>query len=413
MSVSRRSFLTGMGAGTAALVTGPVAAAPPDPFALPPLVGPGYRPTDADEKGMWQLMERAEEEIAGSNILIEDEALTGYLRDIIGSVGGPAAKDFRIYLARVPEFNAMMFPTGFSVVFSGLLLRMKNEAQLAGVIAHEAAHFLRKHQIRGYRDTKRKSDLFAILAMGAGVAGGAAGVYTGDLVRFAQFGTLLSLLDYSRSMEAESDSMGLRLMAEAGYEPSAMSETWQQLLAELDRSAEVRGKKRARRWSLFSTHPSPKSRMNDLAALAERVRQPGASYDTYDARYAQALGDWRRVFLEDQIMLNDPGASQHIVETLAEDGWNGLLRYAEADIWRLRGRPGDRERAAQGYATAVLYDDAPADAWRWHGLMLHRAGKTAEAREALAHYLAMAPEATDSEFIKDMIADIDRREVAL
>lgn len=411
--VSRRSFMTGLGAGTAALATGAVEAAPPDPFAMQPLVGPGYQPEDDDEKGMWQLMERAEEEIAGSNILIEDETLTTYLKDIIASVGGPAARDFRIYLARVPEFNAMMFPTGFSVVFSGLLLRMKNEAQLAGVIAHEAAHFLRKHQIRGYRDTKRKTDIFAVLAMGAGLAGGAAGVYTGDLVRYAQLGTLLSLLDYSRGMEAESDSMGLRLMAEAGYEPSAASETWQQLIAELDKSAEYRGKRRARRWSLFSTHPSPKSRMKDLAYLAEQVRQPGANYDFYEDRYAQTLGDWRRVFLEDQIMLNDPGASQHIVETLAENGWNGLLRYAEADIWRLRGRPGDRERAAAGYATAVLYEDAPADAWRWHGLMLHREGRQAEAREALAHYLVMAPDATDSEFIKQMIADMDRQEVSL
>ncbi|MBW0145254.1 M48 family metallopeptidase [Sphingomicrobium clamense] len=411
--VSRRNFMTGLGAGSAALATGVAEAAPPDPFAMKPLVGQGYVPEDDDEKGMWALMERAEEEISGSNIVIEDEGLNTYLKDIIASVGGPAAKDFRIYLARVPEFNAMMFPTGFSVVFSGLLLRMKNEAQLAGVIAHEAAHFLCKHQIRGYRDRKRKTDIFTVLAMGAGVAGGAAGVYVGDLVRYAQFGTLLSLLSYSRGMEAESDSMGLRLMAEAGYEPSAASQTWQQLLAELDKSAMYRGKSRSRRFSLFSTHPSPKSRMKDLAYLAERVRQPGASYNLHADRYVETLGDWRRIFLEDQILLNDPGASQHIVETLAEDGWNGLLRYAEADIWRLRGEPGDRDRAAAGYATAVLYDDAPPDAWRWHGLMLHRAGKRAEARDALAHYLVMAPEATDAAFIKQMIADIDRQEISL
>ena len=82
-------------------------------------------------------MERAEEEISGSNLLVQDPKLTGYLKDLIGKVGGPAAQDFRIYLARIPEFNAMMFPSGFAVVFTGLLLRMRNEAQLAGVIAHE------------------------------------------------------------------------------------------------------------------------------------------------------------------------------------------------------------------------------------------------------------------------------------
>ena len=407
-ALSRRLFLAGLGAGSASLSL-PAWARGQD---LQPLVTPGYTPTDEDEKGMWAMMERVEEDIAGSNILVDDPALTSYLGDMIAAVGGPAAKDMRIYLARVPEFNAMMFPTGFSVVFSGLLLRMQNEAQLAGVIAHEAAHFLRKHQIRGYRDAKRKSDIFAVLAMGAGVAGGAAGVYTGDLVRLAQFGTLLSLLDYSRGMEQEADAMGLSNLAGAGWEPSAMPDIWGQLIEELEASAYYRGKKRERPFSLFSTHPSPKSRMKDLAAMAENVRRPGADYGLYADRYAQALGDWRRIFLEDQIRLNDPGASQHIVNSLAQgSGWTGLLRYAEADIWRLRGRPGDRERAAAGYAAAVLYEDAPADAWRWHGLMLHREGKRPEAREALAHYLVMAPDATDAEFIKQMIADIDRVEI--
>ena len=158
-------------------------------------------------------MERAEEEISGSNLLIQDPKLTGYLKDLIGKVGGPAAKDFRIYLARIPEFNAMMFPSGFAVVFSGLLLRMRNEAQLAGVIAHECGHFLRRHMIRSWRDQQRKTDIFAIGAMLAGVGGGGAGVYLGDYVQLAQLGTLLSLFRYSREMEAEADAMGARLIA--------------------------------------------------------------------------------------------------------------------------------------------------------------------------------------------------------
>ena len=112
------------------------------PKDMVPLIGPGYRAVDQDEKGFWQQMERVEEEVAGSNLLIKDPALTRYLGGLIGNVGGPAARDMRIYLARIPEFNAVMFPTGFAVVFSGLLLRMRNEAQLAGVIAHESAHFL-------------------------------------------------------------------------------------------------------------------------------------------------------------------------------------------------------------------------------------------------------------------------------
>jgi predicted Zn-dependent protease len=195
--VSRRSLLAGGAVAGASLATG-VAQARINPADMVPLIGPGYRPTERDEIGLWQQMDRVEEEVAGSSLLIRDPALIGYLQQLIGKVGGPAAKDMRIYLARVPDFNAVMFPSGFTVIFSGLLLRARNEAQLAGVIAHESGHFLRRHMIRSWRDMKRKTDIFAIGSMALGVAGGAAGVYTGDIAQLAQLGTLMTLFRYNR-----------------------------------------------------------------------------------------------------------------------------------------------------------------------------------------------------------------------
>ena len=402
MMLSRRAMLAGGGGLAAALTTG-AANARVVPSTMEPLVGPGYKPTDRDEIGLWQQMARVEEELSGSNLLIKDPALNLYLQGLIGKVGGPAANDMRIYLARIPEFNAVMFPTGFAVIFSGLLLRMRNEAQLAGVIAHESGHFLRKHQIRQWRDMRTKTDLFAVLAMGAGVAGGAAGVYTGDLARLAELGTILSLFRYNRTLEAEADAMGVRLLADAGYAPSAMAETWDQLIRELDASAKYRRKKRDRGYSLFATHPAPESRMADLRLSAKDVTVPGRAYDDGRARYLAAIAPIRQMLLDDQVKLNDPGASQTIVETLAIDGWNGLLRFHEAEIWRLRNRAGDDARAALGYAAAVGYGDAPPDAWRWHGVMLQKAGRVAEAKAAYARYLAMAPEAPDAPFIRQLL----------
>jgi len=402
---NRRALLGGAGAMAAALSAG-AANARILPRDMDPLIGPGYRAVDQDEKGLWLLMERVEEEVSGSNLMIQDEGLKRYLGNLIGNVGGPAARDMRIYLARIPEFNAMMFPTGFTVVFSGLLLRMRNEAQLAGVIAHESAHFLRKHQIRQWRDMRRKTDIFSFLAMGAGVAGGAAGIYAGDLVQLAQFGTILSLLKYNRTLEAEADAMGVRLLAEAGYDPMAMSETWERLIGELDLSAKYRRKHRDRDFSLFSTHPSPDSRMVDLKISAAEVSQPGKVYDAYRDRYLAALKDLRPTLLDDQVKLNDPGASQYIIDTLAKDGWNGLLRFHEGEIWRLRNSQskGDEMRAAQGYAAAVMYADAPPDAWRWHGVMLLKQGRAAEARAAFTRYLQMSPNAPDAALVRQMVA---------
>lgn len=403
VTLSRRTMLGG-GAALAAVLTAGTANARILPKDMTPLIGPGYRAVDQDEKGMWQQMERVEEEVSGSNLLINDPQLTRYLGDLIGRVGGPAAKDMRIYLARIPEFNAVMFPTGFAVVFSGLLLRMRNEAQLAGVIAHESAHFLRKHQLRQWRDIRRKTDIFSFLAMGTGLAGGVTGVYAGDLVQLAQLGTILSLLKYSRTIETEADAMGVRLLAEAGYDPMAMSETWEQLIGELDLSAKYRRKRRGRNFTLFETHPAPESRMADLKISAAEVRQPGKSYDAYRARYLATLARIRPTLLDDQVKLNDPGASQYVVNTLAKDGWNGLLRFHEGEIWRLRNRAGDDVRAAQGYAAAILYPDAPPDAWRWHGIMLLKQGRAVEARSAFARYLQLAPNAPDAALVRQMMA---------
>jgi predicted Zn-dependent protease len=401
LEITRRSLLLGGGAAAAALHTG-LADARVRPQDMVPLVGPGYRPTDADEKGLWKEMERVEEEVSGSNLLITDPKLTGYLRDLIGTVGGPAAKDFRIYLAHIPDFNAMMFPTGFAVVFSGLLLRMRNEAQLAGVIAHEAGHFLRGHMIRSWRDQRRKTDLFSIGAMLAGIGGAGAGVYLGDYVQLAELGTILSLFQYSRAMEAEADAIGVKNLASAGYDPMEMSTIWQQLIGEEEASARYRGKRR-HKGGLFDTHPSEGSRMVDLKADALELTVPGKRYENYRSRYLTTIGPIRPMLLDDQVKLNDPGASQYLIETLAQDGWDGLLRFYEGEVWRLRNRPGDEMRAEQSYAAAVAYPDAPADAWRWHGNSLLKQGRPTEAKAAFQRYLKMRPDAPDAAWVRQIV----------
>ncbi|WP_344697771.1 M48 family metalloprotease [Sphingomonas limnosediminicola] len=398
--ISRRSMLGG-GAAIAALLHAGVASARIRPQDMAALVGPGFKPTERDEMGLWKEMDRAEEEIAGSNLLIQDPRLTGYLKHLIGTVGGPAAQDFRIYLAHIPDFNAMMFPSGFAVVFTGLLLRMRNEAQLAGVIAHESGHFLRRHMIRSWRDQKRKTDIFAVGAMLAGVGGAGAGVYLGDYVQLAQLGTLLSLFRYSRAMEAEADAMGAKLIAETGYPPMEMASIWEQLIGEETATARYRGKNR-RRGSLFDTHPSEGSRLVDLRADAAELTVPGNAYDAGRVRYLSMINGIRPMLLDDQVKLNDPGGSQYLIETLAQDGWNGLLRFYEGEVWRLRNRPGDQLRASQSYAVAVVYPDAPADAWRWHGISLMKQGRTTEAKAAFARYLTMKPDAPDAAWVRQM-----------
>ena len=403
VQLTRRALVGGMGCLCCAGLPGIAHALQRvSPAAMQPLVGPGHRPTDEDERGMWQQYERVEQEIAGSNLLIKDPVLVSCLQGLAGRVGGPAAKDLRVYVAHIPEFNAFMAPTGFMVVFSGLLLRMRDEAQLSGVIAHEAGHFLRRHQIRMWRSLKKKTAFMNVLAMGAGVGGAATGVYAGELVRLAHMGTILSIFSYNRELEAEADALGLKQISEAGYDPLAMPETWQQLIEEAKASAEMRRKRYRRRYSLLATHPAPETRMVDLRASAKEVTT-ARTKDRGRDRYLKALGAHRKTFLEDQVKLNDPGASLYIIRNLSLDGWNGLLRYAEGEAWRLRGRSGDSALAAQSYAAAIAYPDAPPEAWRAHGYELLKDGRRDEGKAALNRYLALAPQAPDAAMVRQAL----------
>jgi uncharacterized protein HemY len=141
----------------------------------------------------------------------------------------------------------------------------------------------------------------------------------------------------------------------------------------------------------------------DLKADALELKVPGKVYQNYRDRYLSTIGPIRQTLLDDQVKLNDPGASEYLIQTLAQDGWNGLLRFYEGEVWRLRNRPGDEQRAEQSYAAAVVYPDVPADAWRWHGISLMKQGRTAEAKSALARYLAMKPDAADAAWVRQTI----------
>ena len=143
--------------------------------------------------------------------------------------------------------------------------------------------------------------------------------------------------------------------------------------------------------------------MVDLKADAIELTVPGKKYDNYRERYLATIGPIRPMLLDDQVKLNDPGASEYVIQTLAQDGWNGLLRFYEGEVWRLRNRPGDEVRAEQSYAAAVAYPDAPADAWRWHGISLMKQGRAAEAKAAFARYLAMKPDAPDAAWVRQMM----------
>lgn len=366
------------------------AAAPPQPDITVTATGGGYQPVDADERGLWMQVDEYERQMKTSNFIIRDAALNAYVRQVFcRTVGQAECRHVRIYLVRTPYFNASMAPNGMMQVWSGLFLRTRNEAQLAAVLGHEYMHYHARHSIKGFRDAKNKTNAMAwmsIIPFGGLAAAGA--------ITVAQVGMIGSLYANTREMEREADAGSLPLMAKAGYDPRAASRIWGQILAEGDATAAERKQKRRKDGGMFATHPASAERQAELNKQAAALASPAAVAENA-AEYRAALAPWWADLIDDQVKLNDFGATELLLGQLASEGWTGDLLYARGELYRARGSGDDFTKAAGFYRDAVAKGDAPVETWRGFGLALLRTGDTAGGQAALKTYLDKAPQAKD------------------
>ena len=372
---------------TAAVALG-ATALPAKPLELLPS-HTGYQPKDALEKGLWLEMDQAEQQVRASKFLIKDPELNAYVKSVLcRAVGTEKCGSARVYLIRTPQFNAAMAPNGMMLVWSGLLLRARNEAELATVLAHEFAHFEMQHSLQSFRDIKAKSDAMTW-----------AGFVPGGLL--AQIGLMGSMFRFNREMEKRADMAALQYLSDAGYDPMAASQIWEQFRGEMEAQAKA-GKAGAlaeEANDFFSSHPNTQDRMNYLRAAA---RQKTPNTDTGAARYQAAIAPWWPRLIDDQIRLNDFAATHYLLSGMARGQWSAELLYARAELHRARGKVDDIAAAERDYRAAASASPELAESWRGLGLLLLRQGQEVEGRRMLRRYLEKAPDATDRALIASM-----------
>lgn len=368
----------------------------------PPPYSGAYQPHGADEIGLWHEADEDEARLAQSTLVIRDEALTAYVRGVLCSaVGADRCKAVRLYVMRVPLFNASMSPNGTMQVYSGLLLRVRSDAELAAVLGHEFGHFEKRHSLNAFKANRRGSDVLSWAAVLASMGSRQTGRSLGDL----KLSVLGSLAKFSRDQEREADLIGLGYLNASPLKATAASRIWRTLILEQEASAAYRGLRKPdfSRSAFFASHPAEGQRVNYLYALAEpdgdRRREDGE-------RYAAALAPWLPQFLDDQIKLNDFGASDFIINHLAEAGWTASLWRARGDLYRLRGQPRDLMNAVDFYTNAAKLDPSLAEAQRGLGLSLIKTGRKAEGAAALRRYVRMRPDAADAGMMTSVLASI-------
>ena len=349
-------------------------------------------PADTLEAGLWMVMEKAETQVRTSGRVIPDPELQAYVHEITCRLAGEHCPGLRTYVVRQPGFNASMAPNGFMSVWSGLILRCESEDQLATVIGHEIAHYVRRHSVQRWetmRNSLTAAQLFGVVTAGLGV----------PLGGFAVLGAYGHVQSYGRDQEREADAMGFLLMSENGYDPKAAPQLWRNLIEEKE-AAEAEAPD-----PFFASHPPSEERMETLAGLTA-ASSATASADS--ARFHALVTRHRAVWLEDEIDLGHYAEMQVVLDRLKESGHSpGTVWYYQGEILRRDTKVEDKGEAVAAFRKALAFDDAPAAAYRSLGQLLVRQGDLAGARSAYESYLAADPDADDQAMIQFYMKELE------
>ncbi|MEY2633940.1 MAG: hypothetical protein RIR00_2594 [Pseudomonadota bacterium] len=339
-----------------------------------------------EEGGLWGLMDREEKNLRRSPLLLRDPELKRYVQELACRLAGEHCPDLRIFLLRTPLFNASMAPNGMMQVWSGLLLRVENEAQLAAVLGHEIGHYLQRHSLERMRDVKAKSAFGQFVGLFGAV--GALG----------QLAVLASAFAYGRDHEREADRIGAVLMHRAGFDVGEAAVVWRNLQSE-QAGAPGAGKPNP----LFATHPPSPEREENLRSYASTL--PGG--DKGEAPYLLRLRPHLDMLLQDEIHRGQFGETLALFARLRQrEEFSALIDFYRGELYRQRGQDGDQELALADYRRATQAPSPPAAAFRGIGLIARQRGRNDEARAAFSRYLELAPEAPDAAFIRNYLTEL-------
>ena len=176
------------------------------------------------------------------------------------------------------DINAFALPGGPTYVTRGLIETVRNEGELAGVIAHEISHVALRH---GTNQVSKAYLAQAGIGLLGGLLGGGGGT-TGQIIQaVGGFGLNTLFLKFSRTAESQADILGTQIMAGAGYDPLAMASMFSLLKAQ-------QGREPGKLAQFFSDHPSPvnrETRVREEARLlgARRTTAPVGAIETVQA----------------------------------------------------------------------------------------------------------------------------------
>lgn len=254
----------------------------------------------AEEYQVGRLMVR---DLRNENALLDDVETTDYLQNL-GSRIASEAQDgehrFTFFAVQDRSLNAFALPGGFIGLHTGLITLTNNEAELAGVIAHEAGHVVQRHIARAV-EAQGRIGLGTLAGMLGGILIGAA---TGNadaipgVIALGQGTAMQKQINFTRMEEHEADRVGIGYLAAAGFDPNGMASFFTTMMRARGLSGEDIP-------ALLLTHPVDTVRISEararIQAMPEMPRRPeSASYPFIRERVrvltAQTGSDMRKYY---------------------------------------------------------------------------------------------------------------------
>jgi predicted Zn-dependent protease len=209
-------------------------------------------------KQMAEMGDAAYEKIKQETPVSQDQAINRYVQCVVDALTAvipppPSGAQWKVTVFKEDQtVNAFALPGGNIGVYTGILKAAKNADQLAAVIGHELGHVIAQHgNARLSTEYATQTGLQLIQAL-AGATGSATGQ---QLMALLGVGAQVGItLPFSRAQESEADLLGLRYMAEAGFDPRQSIQLWQNMM-QASGSAPP---------EFLSTHPSNQSRIKNL-----------------------------------------------------------------------------------------------------------------------------------------------------
>jgi beta-barrel assembly-enhancing protease len=213
-------------------------------------------------------------EVDRTSKVINDPLVSEYVNRIAQNVvlHSDSKVPFTIKVIDSQEVNAFALPGGFLYVNRGLLEAADNEAEVAGVIAHEIAHVAARHGM----EQASKGELFNYLSIPLIFLGGIGGYAIRQGLGLA---VPLSFLKFSRGAEKEADRLGAQYMWASGYDPNALITFFEKLQAKNKKKPGTLSK-------LFSTHPMTGDRITEVRELIAQFPERG-EYQLSSSEFGQ------------------------------------------------------------------------------------------------------------------------------